>query len=616
MPGVEIQILSIKLTGIADLGKVRCTFTLPGATCTTNFPFKVMSFVNVDAFSVIQVNVFNGEKVVGMLDIPVNLILAKKNSTFKINEAFGSSEKRKVQGKKSESGEITLAIKQVASELNAGAEKKLEETIEQLDLSYKSRRELQLSIEETTQQLSEMIKTQDNIINKYLTEKQELNERIKVMDECLAVEKVKNLNLNGRCQELEMTVESFKSNEKYFKGIEKWCKDVNTQSEYFQNQQNNLIEKIKNLNLDYQDKIKDYQDKVDSLIDDKAGLMKTIESLQKENFSYKNQNDLLTAELLKLRSKLSGIEGEAISHLSIKSKENELNEKLKSTESLLTSLKDELSRSTSTFKENLNKAISSKNSLITENKELSSRASTLDSILRSKDSEIDKLKQENYKISSEMACIEQHLCVKEDSNQIIDDLMKTNQSLKSENKETKKSLSENFEKVIENSQKVSELEEKLKEMTEENEVLMSAVIKLQKNREVYVPVNGDPVDNALADFINTLDEPLPVPFTREDEGIYLFGTKRIFIKLEQGKIIIRVGGGFMQVHEFIEVYTNTEVEKFAREKAEHAARLRLSIMGKLNEGSPGKYSQCFGVQRRNSSITRTSISPNHSSYYN
>ena len=67
--------------------------------------------------------------------------------------------------------------------------------------------------------------------------------------------------------------------------------------------------------------------------------------------------------------------------------------------------------------------------------------------------------------------------------------------------------------------------EELKEKVEENEVLMTAVMKLQQNREIYVPINGDPIDNALADFINTLDEPLPLPFTREDEGIYLFVLK-------------------------------------------------------------------------------------------
>ena len=143
---------------------------------------------------------------------------------------------------------------------------------------------------------------------------------------------------------------------------------------------------------------------------------------------------------------------------------------------------------------------------------------------------------------------------------------------------------------------------------------MSAVIKLQRNRENYIPVANDPVDTALADYINTLDDPLPVPFTREEEGTYLFGTKRIFVKLEQGKIIIRVGGGFMQVNEFIDVYTSAEVDKFGRQKAERAQKIRQSFMHKLTDvsgrDSPTKFSACFGVQRR--STTKSTLSPvNH-----
>ena len=68
-----------------------------------------------------------------------------------------------------------------------------------------------------------------------------------------------------------------------------------------------------------------------------------------------------------------------------------------------------------------------------------------------------------------------------------------------------------------------------------------------KKRKLYVPIKDDPIDIALADFVNTKSPPLGMKFTREDTGVYYFGTKRIFVKLEQGKVIIRVGGGFMQI---------------------------------------------------------------------
>ena len=39
---------------------------------------------------------------------------------------------------------------------------------------------------------------------------------------------------------------------------------------------------------------------------------------------------------------------------------------------------------------------------------------------------------------------------------------------------------------------------------------------------------------------------------RESEGVYQFGSKRVFIKIEKGEnILVRVGGGYMHIEEFI-----------------------------------------------------------------
>ena len=43
---------------------------------------------------------------------------------------------------------------------------------------------------------------------------------------------------------------------------------------------------------------------------------------------------------------------------------------------------------------------------------------------------------------------------------------------------------------------------------------------------------------------------------REGDGVYRFGSKRVLIKLENECIIIRVGGGFMNIEEFVDQYCN------------------------------------------------------------
>lgn len=80
------------------------------------------------------------------------------------------------------------------------------------------------------------------------------------------------------------------------------------------------------------------------------------------------------------------------------------------------------------------------------------------------------------------------------------------------------------------------------------------------------------MDQALAQFINnyTLSHPgqqgLQIMFLREAQGVYKYGSKRVFLKIEKSivnvkghkqpvtQIFVRVGGGFMQIDDFIEQY--------------------------------------------------------------
>ena len=56
-----------------------------------------------------------------------------------------------------------------------------------------------------------------------------------------------------------------------------------------------------------------------------------------------------------------------------------------------------------------------------------------------------------------------------------------------------------------------------------------------------------------------------IAFVRESEGVYQFGQKRVFVKVEKGdRILVRVGGGFMNIEEFIWQYSPEETDKIAR----------------------------------------------------
>lgn len=114
---------------------------------------------------------------------------------------------------------------------------------------------------------------------------------------------------------------------------------------------------------------------------------------------------------------------------------------------------------------------------------------------------------------------------------------------------------------------IIELLAQLKEADSEIDNLVQYIRFLMSQMAQYVPVKGDLVDEALAKYINQQADKtkLKVMFIRLNPGIYQFGSKKVCIRVEQGKIIIRVGGGYMQIEEFLEQYTTIELEKSIRE---------------------------------------------------
>ena len=60
------------------------------------------------------------------------------------------------------------------------------------------------------------------------------------------------------------------------------------------------------------------------------------------------------------------------------------------------------------------------------------------------------------------------------------------------------------------------------------------------------------MDQLLADWLSS--NSCPVPIKRMGAGYYMFGTKKIYAKIINGKLVIRVGGGYMSIDEFMFYY--------------------------------------------------------------
>lgn len=108
--------------------------------------------------------------------------------------------------------------------------------------------------------------------------------------------------------------------------------------------------------------------------------------------------------------------------------------------------------------------------------------------------------------------------------------------------------------IYKNNRTSLELIDDLRHAEIEIETLKAYIIDLKSRIAVYIPVKNDFTDKKLAEYINNFPDrsKLKIMFMRESEGVYQFGSKRIFIKVEQDRINIRVGGGYLSIDEFID----------------------------------------------------------------
>ena len=75
--------------------------------------------------------------------------------------------------------------------------------------------------------------------------------------------------------------------------------------------------------------------------------------------------------------------------------------------------------------------------------------------------------------------------------------------------------------------KVGPLEERIRQ-------LLIEIDKLK--HDTYIPRKRDNLDEALSDYLTMYPEreKLKIMFLRETEGVYKFGSKRVYLKIEKG----------------------------------------------------------------------------------
>ena len=121
-------------------------------------------------------------------------------------------------------------------------------------------------------------------------------------------------------------------------------------------------------------------------------------------------------------------------------------------------------------------------------------------------------------------------------------------------------------------EQLKKLEDQLQKSLSEVDKLVKFNKLLENNQAVYIAKKTDPIDIALSQFLNNSQDrdKIKIMFIRESEGIYAFGERRVYIKLEKNdQLLVRTGGGYMPIQEFVQQFTQSEVEKIERKDVVH-----------------------------------------------
>lgn len=202
---------------------------------------------------------------------------------------------------------------------------------------------------------------------------------------------------------------------------------------------------------------------------------------------------------------------------------------------------------------------------------------------------IHKLKQEIDSVNSEcnrLKDVESHLLRSKETNQeyVVD---RTN--LRDELEKAGDFMVDLEEKVHKANATSVTLLNKVKESEREIDILKDYIYELKSRVAIYIPVREDPIDKKLAEYINNYPDrsKFKIMFMRESNGIYQFGSRKIYVRVEKDRINIRVGGGYLTIDEFLDVYTPMELEKIERIGVNKKMAIQRTLVGReLREDSP------------------------------
>lgn len=96
---------------------------------------------------------------------------------------------------------------------------------------------------------------------------------------------------------------------------------------------------------------------------------------------------------------------------------------------------------------------------------------------------------------------------------------------------------------------LADVQQRKKEEEEAFKLHLIEEAQKRQQRDWYVPEKDNDLDEEFAKHVN--NSSYNVHVQRLKDGQYLYGTKRVYAKIMNGKLVVRLNGGFMLIEEFL-----------------------------------------------------------------
>ena len=426
-----------------------------------------------------------------------------------------------------------------------------------------------------------------------------VNTKNKIIEQELLIERIKNQMIV--LEEKSKISVSIDSLSKHYESI---IHNLKSKISNLENINNNLTIQLKDSIQETENLKSEFTKEIDKILSENYELTKSILHLEEKANLQASIIEKQKSELLHMQSGNESLQKQLQMYANVESKLEAAEKKSTVLSEKLQDCLIESSKSICNFNSLKADLSEEKENLLLHAQELQKENMKLQTSLVKQNNDLNKNILEKEEIALQLISVEEILVTREDRHDILQDLSRSKdfydraiEKVYRELEFISEYLLGQSEYNLSNVRAMNRIAIIVEDKECEIMVLREMVTDLQKKRAIYIPVRDDPIDGAVADYVNT--KATDVPFTREDHGIYVFGSKRVFVRLEHGRIIsniylVRVGGGYMKIEEFLEVYTPQELERIENRKKEEANAQRNNILGKyagniVNERTRGKF---------------------------